>query len=276
MSILTALLYGIIQGFSEFLPVSSSGHLALLPFLMELKDPGVVFDLCMHLGTGLAVIIYFRKRIVELIRDLVPALMAPRSETPNHHFIRNFILATVTSVAFIFALKDISEQARNPWVIAFNQAVFGLVLWWADTVQRRSHNAEKSSGFFSRALRWQDALIIGAAQSIAIFPGVSRSGITLSAAFLRGIDRAEAGAFSFLLSIPVIFGGVVLEIPEIVQGIQTGEQSLPVMVTGILVSFMVGLATIHFFMTLIARIQLVWFTGYRLVLALILVGLLLN
>lgn len=276
MTILTALLYGIIQGFSEFLPVSSSGHLALLPFLMELKDPGVVFDLCMHLGTGLAVIIYFRKRIAELFRDLVPALVNPRSDVPNHHFIRNFILATATSVVLIFALKDISEQARNPWVIAFNQAVFGLVLWWADTVQRRSHRAEKGSGFFSRALRWRDALIIGGAQALAIFPGVSRSGITLSAAFLRGIDRAEAGAFSFLLSIPVIFGGVVLEIPEILHGIQSGEQSLPVMVTGILVSFMVGLATIHFFMTLIARIQLVWFSGYRLVLALILVGLLLN
>lgn len=276
MTILTALLYGIIQGVSEFLPVSSSGHLALLPFLMELKDPGVVFDLCMHLGTGFAVIIYFRRRIGELFRDLFPALLRPRSDVANHHFIRNFITATATSVVLIFALKDISELARNPWVIAANQAVFGLVLWWADTVQRRSRDPERGAGFFSRAQRWQDSIIVGAAQALAIFPGVSRSGITLSAAFLRGIERTEASAFSFLLSIPVIFGGVVLELPEILEGLRSGDQHWPVLATGILVSFMVGLATIHFFMTLIARIQLVWFTGYRLALALVLVALLLR
>lgn len=276
MDLLTAFVYGLIQGVSEFLPVSSSGHLALLPFFMELKDPGVVFDLCMHIGTALAVVIYFRVQITKLLFELWPALTNYRSQMPEHHFIRNVIISTVVSVIFIFCFKPFSDFGRNPWFIAFNQAFFGILLWGADILQRKYASPERGQGFFSRGWQIKDAAFIGFAQALAIFPGVSRSGITMSAAFMRGIDRKEAGAFSFLLSIPVIFGGVIFEIPEIKHGLQAGQQSWTILFTGVVTSFVIGFLTIHYFMKLIARIHLGWFTAYRLILATILVLMLWN
>lgn len=276
MDIVTALIYGIIQGFSEFLPVSSSGHLALLPFFMELKDPGVVFDLCMHIGTALAVVIYFRVQIAKLLFELKPALTQFDSQLAEHHFIRNFVLATFISVLFIFCFRPFTEYGRNPWFIAFNQAFFGILLWVADFLQRKNASPERGLGFFSRGWQIKDAALIGFAQALAIFPGVSRSGITMSAAFMRGIDRKEAGAFSFLLSLPVIFGGVIFEIPEIKHSLEMGQQSWAILFTGVVTSFVVGFITIHYFMKLIARIHLGWFTAYRVVLAAILVTMLWN
>lgn len=271
MDLFTALIYGIIQGVSEFLPISSSGHLALLPFFMELKDPGVVFDLCMHIGTALAVVIYFRAQITKLLFQLLPALTHFKSQIPEHHFIRNFVLSTVVSVLFIFCFKSFAEDARSPWLIAFNQVFFGILLWVADFLQRKNSSAERGLGYFSRAWQFKDSVLIGFAQALAIFPGVSRSGITMSAAFMRGIDRKEAGAFSFLLSLPVIFGGVIFEIPEIKHSLELGQQSWFILFSGVMTSFLIGFLTIHYFMKLIARINLGWFTAYRLVLATVLV-----
>jgi undecaprenyl-diphosphatase len=276
MDILTAVIYGVIQGLSEFLPVSSSGHLALLPFFMELKDPGVVFDLCMHMGTALAVVIYFRVWIMRLLTQFVPAITNLKTQQAEHHFIRNFILSTFVSVLIIFCLRPLADYGRNPWFIAFNQAFFGILLWVADVQQRKNALPNRTDGFFSQGWKFFDAALIGMAQAIAIFPGVSRSGVTMSAAFIRGIDRKEAGAFSFLLSLPVIFGGVILEVPAIKDALATGEQSWAILSTGVITSFIVGFLTIHFFMKLISRIHLGWFTGYRLFLALLLVVMLLN
>lgn len=276
MDMLTAFIYGVIQGLSEFLPVSSSGHLALLPFFMELKDPGVMFDLCMHMGTALAVVIYFRTWIIRLFKQLIPAITKLKTQQPEHHFIRNFILSTLVSVVFIFCLRPFADYGRNPWFIAFNQAFFGVLLWVADVQQRKNALPDRAAGFFSQGWKFFDSALIGLAQAIAIFPGVSRSGVTMSAAFIRGIDRKEAGAFSFLLSLPVIFGGVILEASEIKEALATGEQSWPILCTGVMTSFVVGFLTIHYFMKLISRIHLGWFTGYRIFLAIVLVVMLLN
>jgi len=265
MSFLTAIIYGVIQGLSEFLPVSSSGHLALLPYFMAFQDPGVLFDLCLHLGTAGAVLWYFRERILGLLSVLGPAIIDFRVQNDRLNFLRNFILATGASVVSILLLKPLSAYGRGPWMIMLNQVVFGLVLWMADIYQRKQTHVE--AGYFERALRWKVAVFIGVAQAIAIFPGVSRSGITLSAAFFMGIDRSQAGAFSFLLSLPIIIAGVLVEIPDIALAAKAGQFDLTVLCVGVVTSFVVGLITIHFFMKLIARIQLVWFTGYRLALA---------
>jgi undecaprenyl-diphosphatase len=117
-------------------------------------------------------------------------------------------------------------------------------------------------------------LFVGAAQALAIFPGVSRSGITLTAAYFLGVNRSQAGKFSFLLSLPIILAGVLVEVPHISQAVGAGELDLVVLLAGMVTSFFVGYATIHFFMKLIARVHLGWFTGYRLALALLLVLLL--
>lgn len=277
MDLFTAIIYGLIQGLSEFLPISSSGHLALLPYLMAFKDPGVVFDLCMHVGTALAVLLYFRVRIMQLCRQLIPAVTDWQSDHPDRHFLRNYVFATGVSVICILLLKPLADGARTPWMIAFNQAFFGVFLWVADVWQRKKFDQSKMGrDYFARAARWLDAGLIGASQSLAIFPGVSRSGITLTTAFMRGIDRKDAGAFSFLLSLPIIFAGVAVEIPEIMHALKVGGQDPLILLTGVVVSFVVGLVTIHFFMRLIAKIHLGWFTGYRLLLALVLCGLLLR
>lgn len=277
MDFFIVLLYGVIQGLSEFLPVSSSGHLALLPFLMSFKDPGVLFDLCMHLGTALAVSLYFKDRILSLLKEL-PWLLRFKMNSPSENliFLRNFVFTTGCSVVAILILKPLADHARSPWVIVFSQSIFGILLWVADAKQRNLESKERKVNFFSTAPRYVDSAVIGIAQAFAIFPGVSRSGITLTAAFLRGIDRKDAGAFSFLLSLPIIFAGVLVEIPEILSSIQSGTHNLVHLLAGVTISFVVGLATIHFFMKLIAKIHLGWFAGYRLILAIFLVFLLLK
>jgi len=257
-----AIIYGLIQGLSEFLPVSSSGHLALLPYVMSIPDPGVVFDLMMHLGTALAVIIYFRKDIFSYARTLNPTLMNFKIGGEARWFTRNFIFSTFVSIFFIVCLLLPSKYARTPWIIVFNLAFFGLLLWLADRKSRKNSQLDSP---MEKGLQLKMAGLIGAAQALAIFPGVSRSGITLTMALFLGMKRKEAGQFSFLLSLPIILAGIFKEIPEIVR--DGNSDSLGVLLLGILTSFVVGWITIHFFMKLIGKIELKYFTFYRWILA---------
>lgn len=263
MNIIQAIVYGVIQGLSEFLPVSSSGHLALLPHVMRIPDPGVVFDLMMHLGTGMAVFIYFRKDILGYARVITPALLDFKVGGEDRWFVRNFLWATFLSVCLIVVLIPASKLARDPMLIVANLSVFGLILWIADIVNRkRSTHLENP---MSHGMQWKMAGLIGLAQAIAIFPGVSRSGITLSLALLLGMRRKEAGAFSFLLSLPIIMAGILKEIPDLVKG--GNSDHFLVLVTGVFASFITGFLTIHFFMKLIGKIHLSLFAIYRWILA---------
>lgn len=264
MNFIEAIVYGLIQGLSEFLPVSSSGHLALLPYVMNIKDPGVVFDLMMHFGTGLAVITYFRHDLLRYARCMTPSLVDFKVGGEDRWFVRNFILSTFVSIFFILLLLPVSKMARDPWFIIFNLSFFGALLWFADWKNLKSKNLEApmTSGFQLKL-----AFLIGMAQAVAIFPGVSRSGITLTVALLLGMRRKEAGSYSFLLSLPIIFAGILKEVPDLMK--TSSNDSLLVLLAGILTSFVVGWATIHFFMKLIGKIQLSYFAIYRWVLALI-------
>lgn len=258
-----ALIYGIIQGLSEFLPVSSSGHLALLPHVMKINDPGVVFDLMMHLGTGLAVMVYFRQDILRYVRTFTPALVDLKQGGDDRWFVRNFIFATFVSVFMILLLIPISKQARDPWIIMVNLMVFGAVLWMADVINRKRPRHLDTP--MLQGMQWKLAGMIGLAQAFAIFPGVSRSGITLSAALLLGMRRKEAGAFSFLLSLPIIFAGILKEVPDLMR--EQDSSGFIALITGIVTSFTVGWLTVHFFMKLITRIQLGYFSIYRWIIA---------
>lgn len=262
-----AIIYGLIQGLSEFLPVSSSGHLALLPYVMSIKDPGVVFDLMMHLGTALAVIIYFRKDIFSYARTLTPSLIDLKKGGEARWFTRNFIFSTFVSIFFIVLLLIPSKLARDPWIIVFNLSFFGLLLWLADRKNRKSGPHLESP--MEAGMQWKMAGLIGMAQAFAIFPGVSRSGITLSMALFLGMKRKDAGQFSFLLSLPIILAGIFKEIPDIVK--EGNSDSLGILMLGILTSFIVGWITIHYFMKLISRIELKYFTFYRWVIAILMV-----
>ncbi len=258
-----AIIYGLIQGLSEFLPVSSSGHLALLPYVMSIKDPGVVFDLVMHLGTALAVIIYFRHDIIRYARTLTPSLINLKVGGEARWFTRNFIFSTFVSIFFIVLLLGPSKLARNPWLIVFNLSFFGLLLWLADRKSRKSGPHLESP--MENGMQWKMAALIGAAQAIAIFPGVSRSGITLSVALFLGMKRKDAGHFSFLLSLPIILAGIFKEIPDLIK--EGNSDSFIVILAGVVTSFIVGWITIHFFMKLIGKIELKYFTFYRWVIA---------
>lgn len=269
MTTTEAIIYGVIQGVSEFLPVSSSGHLALLPHVMKIDDPGVVFDLMMHLGTALAVICYFYKDLISYVKSFTPNLVNFKIGNQSEWFVRNFILSTFVTIFFIVLFLPLSKLARTPNVIIFNLIFFGLILAIADYVNQKRGillNSPMSSGF-----QWKLSVLIGFSQALAIFPGVSRSGITLTAALLLGMNRKDAGHFSFLLSLPIIMAGILKEIPDLVSENVHGEW-IP-MILGVFTSFIVGYFTIHFFLKLLSKIKLYYFSIYRIFIAVILLTL---
>jgi undecaprenyl-diphosphatase len=265
LTIFESAIYGIIQGLSEFLPVSSSGHLALLPHIMKIQDPGVIFDLMMHFGTALAVILYFRVDLLRYVKTLSPSLLQLKTGNDDQWFVRNFIFSTAISVAFIVLFMPVAKLARDPWFIIINLSFFGILLWLADiSNKKRSDYLERPMNV---RMQWLIAGLIGASQALAIFPGVSRSGITLTVALFFGMKRKDAGAYSFLLSLPIIMAGILKELPHLKDSPNHPETI--VLVTGVITSFLVGWLTIHFFMKLISKIHLVYFSIYRVLLALV-------
>ena len=245
MSIFEGFLYGVIQALTEFLPVSSSGHLALLPHFLSFNDPGVAFDLAMHIGTALAVIIYFYRDIIWLLK--------------SKHIV-NYIVATLATLSLIFLVKDFaSVQGRQSWLIATNLVIFGWVLYLSDRV------SVSKADDFKKSFYIKESIIIGLSQVLAVFPGVSRSGITISAGRLMGFNKTQASAFSFLLSIPIILGGALLKAKEVVE-LDHKLELLP-MVIGVGVSFFLGLIVIHYFFKLIKKINFIYFAFYRTILA---------
>lgn len=259
MTPIEAFIYGIIQGLSEFLPISSSGHLALLPYVMKINDPGVAFDLMMHFGTALAVIVYFRKDIYRYVRTFTPALVDFSQGGEDRWFVRNFIFSTFVSVLMIILLLPISKHARDPWIIIVNLSVFGGILWLADVINKKKTNLLEAP--MLQGIQWRLAGIIGFCQAFAIFPGVSRSGVTLTAALILGMKRKDAGSFSFLLSLPIIMAGILKEIPDLMKN--QDSAGFVTLLTGVLTSFIVGWLTVHYFMKLITRIHLSYFAVYR-------------
>lgn len=265
MNNLEAVIYGLIQGLSEFLPVSSSGHLALLPHIMKIEDPGVKFDLMMHLGTALAIVVYFKDQVIQLVSQIRPkTFLLDTKENKEASFFKNFTIATIASVICILILLPVSKLARDPWIIILNLSFFGGLLWFADV-----YNRKKVLSFnpMELGINLKYAVLIGAAQALAIFPGVSRSGITITAALFLGMRRKDAGAFSFLLSLPIILAGILKELPELLRG--GDATAVGPLIVGITTSFVVGWLTIHFFMKLIARIPLSFFAIYRWLIALL-------
>lgn len=253
-----AILYGFIQGLTEFLPVSSSGHLAIVPFFLELKDPGVVFDLMMHLGTALAVILYFYKDVLRLAREYLYVLL--QKDLQNTVFAQNFFIATLSSFILILLIKDLAfEYGRSPTFIASNLFCFGALMFFSD-------RSKKSGLDLTESFDWKKSCLVGLSQSLAVFPGVSRSGITLTSSRFLGMGRVEASRFSFLLSLPVILGSIIFKLPEVLSGGAT-YVSAEIMFIGVFSSFVFGLITIHFFLKLIAKIGLGVFFIYRAILA---------
>lgn len=257
---LVAVIYGIIQGVTEFLPVSSSGHLALIPYFLGSKDPGVFFDLAMHVGTALAVIVSFRHQLILLLNQTLSISVDSKS-----HFARNFYFASLITVIFVFLLKGLAESyGRSPNLIAFNLVFFGAIMWACDYLGKKDINLFHKTDFFRSGL-------IGLSQSFAIFPGVSRSGITLSSSRMLGLSRRSAASFSFLLSLPIIIGGFFYKLLGLARDNALVDIDWTSVTVGIFVSFIIGLITIRFFMSLLSKVGLGIYFWYRLILAVIII-----
>jgi len=254
------LILALIQGLTEFLPISSSAHLILFPQLAGWEDQGLAFDVAVHVGTLSAVIIYFRHELALMCRDWARSVTT-RKHTPESHLAWGVLLGTVPVGIFGLLFKDFIETSlRSPLVIAYATIGFGLLLWWADVRGKRRRD--------EHTLTLLDILFIGIAQAIALIPGTSRSGITITAGLMLGLTRPAAARFSFLLSIPVITLAGILSMLDLLKG----ETALPWsdFALGAASAGITAYLCIHFFLRLLDRIGMLPFVIYRLVLGVLL------
>jgi undecaprenyl-diphosphatase len=261
VSILQAIVLGITQGLTEFAPVSSSGHLILVPWLFGwpiLHDPSLnkTFDVALHMGTFLGALIYFRADVWRYLTAWIGSIRRREVATTDERLAWALVIGTIPGAIAGAAFESVIEDALGePWLIAVMLAVFGVVLY---VVDRRMAERRKIDDLSIR-----DGLIVGVAQAVALQPGVSRSGATITAARVMGLDRPSAARFSFLLSLPIIFGAGVLKGIDLVRsGIPRG-MAAP-FAWGVLASAVSGFVVIAFLLTYLRRHDFLAFMVYRL------------
>jgi undecaprenyl-diphosphatase len=257
LTTLQIIILAIVQGLTEFLPISSSGHLVLVPYLFEWTDQGLAFDVAVHVGSLAAVCIFFRKDIASLISGGVQVL-GGNVKTPESRMALAITLGTVpAALAGLLFASWIEQNLRDPAVIVYTLAGYGILMALADRSGRRERNISD--------VGYKDAFIIGCAQALALVPGTSRSGVTITAARFLGFERQDAARFSFLLSAPVILLAAGYKFVEMIASdvsVAWGQLGL-----GALVSCVVAYISIEFFMRVVTRIGLAPFAIYRVILA---------
>jgi len=243
----------LLQGLTEFLPISSSGHLVLVPQLFEWPDQGLAFDVAVHVGTLLAVVTYFRKDLWLMGRDWTSSLVT-RQPTSNSRLAWWVIFATIPAVAFGLMINNgIEESLRDPIIIAATTIGFGALLWWSDVKGKQIRD--------EYSLSFKDIMIIGIAQAIALIPGTSRSGITITAALMLGLTREAAARFSFLLSVPIILGAGLLKTKDLIES--THPVQWEALIGGALISGISAYIIIALFLKWISQIGMAPFAWYR-------------
>lgn len=256
-----AIVLALVQGLTEFLPISSSAHLILFPKLLGWQDQGLAFDVAVHVGTLGAVVLYFRRELIPMARDWFRSLLT-RKNTADSRLAWAVLWGTVpVGLAGLLLKGYIENNLRSELVIAAATIGFGLLLWIADA-RGRGQRDEYS-------LRISDIAIIGVAQAFALIPGTSRSGATMTAGLILGLSREASARFSFLLSIPVItLAGMMLTL-DLVK--QPGTVDWASMVIGIVTSGITAYLCIHYFLKLLERIGMLPFVIYRLLLGALLI-----
>ncbi|MEK7600368.1 MAG: undecaprenyl-diphosphate phosphatase [Patescibacteria group bacterium] len=250
MDILHALILGAIQGLTEFLPISSSGHLILVPRFLGWEDQGLAFDTAVHLGTLLAVVWAFRTRLFSLVRNIA-------SSSEEQQLLKNLVLATIPAGIAGLAFGDVVESTlRSPLIVGASLILWGIVLWWVD---RKSENTT------SHTPTMRTWLFVGIAQALALIPGTSRSGITVTAGLAQKLSRAQAVELSFLLSIPIIAAAGISQIVDV--GV-TSLFTAP-MVLGILSAAISGFLAIRILEHIARTRSLAPFAYYRVILGVI-------
>ena len=253
MSYIETILLGLVQGLGEFLPISSSAHLLVAPWLLHWQDAGLGYTVVLHLGTLLAVVAYYWRDWLQLSVGSIRYLWQKRADDKRHFDEMLFlILATLPAAAAGFFLEDLADSVfRAPWITIVTMTGLGFLLWQADNRAQKNQQNEQ-------ALTLKIALIIGFAQALALVPGVSRSGITITMALFLGLSRASAARFSFLLSTPIVFGACLLKAHDV-----SGALSNPVALTGLVVSAVSGFLSITFLLKWIKASSYKVFSLYR-------------
>ena len=262
MDWLQVVVLALLQGLTEFLPVSSSAHLILVPALTGWPDQGLAFDVALHFGSLFAVLLYFRRDLINMTASWGKSV-ATRQCDDDARLAWGVIFATIPVGLAGLAFKDqIELYLRSPFYLAMGLVFFGLLLGWADW----RHRGDRSES----QMTWKDVLIIGCAQALALIPGTSRAGITITAALFLGLNREAASRFSFLLSIPVILLACLLKTRDLI------EEQVPVdwfaMGLGVLVSAVSAFLCIHYFLVFIKRIGMQPFVIYRILLGIALLA----
>lgn len=259
MEIIQSITLGIVQGMGEFLPISSTAHLILVPFFTGWQDPGLAFDVAMHAGTLLAVVLYFWRDWLDIFK-IALWRKKYKSEKYNSNILWLLVIGTIPGAVIGFFLEDFVDGVfRNPYLIATTLAVFGLILFLLDKYAAHKRELDKIS--------LRDVLFIGLAQAIAIVPGVSRSGATISAGLALGLSRVSAARFSFLLSTPIILGATLSQVPDLIKGgISSG------IILGVIASAMSGYLAIKYLIKFVENYSYKVFFWYRLALALVIIG----
>ncbi|MDX5439226.1 MAG: undecaprenyl-diphosphate phosphatase [Alteromonadaceae bacterium] len=257
MDFFQALFLGLLQGLTEFLPISSSGHLILIPAFFEWTDQGVGFDLAVHVGTLLAVVLYFRKDVFAITRDGLLSL-SKRQMIGQGNMAWFLVIGTIPAGLAGLALLDmIDNELRAVEVIFFTTLIFGLLLGWADWRPNKGRTLD--------SLTWKDALLVGCAQALALIPGTSRSGATITAGLLLGMSRQTASRFSFLLAIPIT------ALASAVKLLEAATSDITVDWTGFLVggvtAFIMAITAIHFFLKWLNKVGMWPYVLYRIALA---------
>lgn len=263
MSTIEIIILSFIQGLTEFLPISSSGHLIIAPKLFGWEDHSLEMDVAVHMGTLISVLLYFRKDVLMMICEILQYIFSGfKKEYFKEHARLGFIiiLATIPAVIAGFTLKKMGvDMVRHVWIVACASIFFGLVMYVAD---------RRSQTYSMESMGWGRGFMIGMAQALALIPGTSRSGICITAARFMGFTRTTAARFAFLLSIPSILGaGTLTAIDAVKEGQSLLTYDFFVAITA---SFIFGLMAIHFMLVFLNRHGLGIFTVYRIILGTVL------
>ena len=258
MSIIQSIILGIVQGVGEFLPISSSAHLVLVPYLFGWEESGLAFDVALHFGTLLAVLAIFFKDWWNLFVGAVRKVTKKEDSTENKMF-WYLVIATIPGALVGFILDDVIENVfrKQIWLIALALAVMGVLIYIGD--KWASKHYKKETSFDKITLK--QAFIVGCSQALAVIPGFSRSGTTILTGRLMGISKEAVTKFTFLLSVPIIFGATILKVVDLTFSIEV--------VVGVLTSFVVGVLSIKFLLSYIKKHDFSVFAFYRVILALI-------
>jgi len=266
MDLYQVIVLAIIQGITEFLPISSHAHLILAPMLLGWTDPGLTFDIALHAGTLVAVLLFFFRDWLQVIAQGFGLNYGSDPQLKQNRMLLWYLAVGSIPAAIVgYIFKEQAEEWKNPFVIGAMMIGIGLVMWLAERL-----GSEKKD---LAAVTFPDSVAIGAAQALAVVPGVSRSGVTIAASLFRGIDRPASARFSFLLSTPVIAGSALFALRKVMkEGGLPADMKVPFAV-GIAVSAAVGIVVIAFFLKYLQRHSLRLFIYYRLIFGIIIIAL---